>query len=120
LAAILLKFATYGFLRYTLVLFPIAHFYYLPFIFTLLIISIIYSCLSALNLSDKKMIIAYSSIAHMNFSLIGLFSNDVYGTIGAILSGLSHGIISSGLFIIINAIYLRHHSRNILYYRGLI
>ena len=120
LAAILLKLGTYGFIRYSLPLFPLASQYFLPFIFKLAIISIIYSCLSAQSLIDLKQIIAYSSIAHKNVGVIGIFSNDLNGISGAYLYSIAHGLVSGGLFLLIGMIYERYHSRIIKYYRGLV
>jgi len=82
-------------------------------------ISLIFTCFSAFSLIDIKQIIAYSSIAHMNTDLIGLFSNDINGIIGSIFYGISHGIISSALFLLIGLLYDRFHTRIIKYYRGL-
>jgi len=120
LAAILLKLATFGILRYVLPLFPIACQYYLPFVLLIAIISIIYSCLSALALIDIKSIVAYSSICHKNVGMIGLFSNDLNGIMGAFIGSISHGFISSGLFIIVGLLYNRYHTKNLNYYRGLV
>lgn len=79
LAAILLKLGTFGFLRYTIPLFPLASSYLLPLVYLFAILSIIYSCIAALSLLDLKAIVAYSSIGHMNVAIIGLFSNDLNG-----------------------------------------
>lgn len=100
LAAILLKLGSYGFLRYSIPLFPFACSYLLPLVLKLAIISIIYSCLSAFSLLDLKSIIAYSSIAHMNVGVIGIFSNDINGLSGAYLYSISHGLASAGLFLL--------------------
>lgn len=86
----------------------------------LAIISIIYSCISALSLIDLKQIVAYSSIAHMNVGVIGIFSNDLNGITGAYLYSLAHGFVSGGLFLLVGIIYDRYHSRTIKYYRGLV
>ena len=91
LAAILLKLGTYGFLRFSIPLFPDASIYFLPFLSLIAIIGIIYSCISALSLIDLKQIIAYSSIAHMNVSIIGIFSNNIHGLIGSYCYSISHG-----------------------------
>lgn len=120
LAAILLKLGSYGFLRYSLPLFPFASQYFLPFILMLAIISIIYSCLSAFSLLDLKSIIAYSSIAHMNVGIIGIFSNDLHGISGAFLYSISHGLASSGLFLLAGFLYNRFHTKTLKYFRGLI
>ncbi len=120
LAAILLKQGSYGFLRYSLPLFPYASEYFLPLILKLAIISIIYSCLSAFSLLDLKSIIAYSSIAHMNVGVIGIFSNDLNGLSGAYLYSISHGLASSGLFLLAGHLYERYHTKTLKYFRGLV
>lgn len=120
LAALLLKLGTYGILRFCIPLFPIATLYYSPLIWVLSIISILYSCIVALSLIDLKQIIAYSSIAHMNLCLIGLFSNDLYGLQGAYFASISHGFISSALFFIVGFLYDRFHTRILKYFRGLV
>jgi proton-translocating NADH-quinone oxidoreductase chain M len=119
LAAILLKLGGYGFLRYSLPLFPFASQYLLPLVLMLAIISIIYSCLSAFSLLDLKSVIAYSSIAHMNVGVIGIFSNDLKGLSGAYLYLISHGLASSGLFLLAGNIYERYHTKTLKYFRGL-
>ena len=119
LAAILLKLGSYGFIRYVIPLFPDANSYLAPFIITLALIGTLYSCISALSLLDLKQIIAYSSIAHMNISVIGLFMNDYNGLLGSYLYSISHGFISSGLFLLIGILYERYHTRILKYYRGL-
>jgi len=120
LAAILLKLGTFGFLRYSLPLFPYACNYFLPLVLMLAIISIIYSCITAISLIDLKQIVAYSSIAHQNMGLIGIFSNDINGIGGAFLYSISHGLVSAGLFLLVGMLYDRYHTRNIKYYRGLV
>ena len=111
LAAILLKLGSFGFIRYSLPLFPYASEYLLPLVLKLAIISIIYSCISAFSLLDLKSIIAYSSIAHMNVGVIGIFSNDLNGLSGAYLYSISHGLVSSGLFLLAGHIYERYHTK---------
>jgi NADH-ubiquinone oxidoreductase chain 4 len=86
----------------------------------LAIISIIYSCLSAFSLLDLKSIIAYSSIAHMNVGVIGIFSNDLNGLSGAYLYSISHGLASSGLFLLAGHLYERYHTKTLKYFRGLV
>jgi NADH:ubiquinone oxidoreductase subunit 4 (subunit M) len=120
LAAVLLKLGSYGFLRYSLPLFPYASEYFSPFVQKLAIISIIYSCLSAFSLLDLKSIIAYSSIAHMNVGVIGIFSNNLKGLSGAYLYAISHGLASSGLFLLAGNIYERYHTKTLKYLRGLV
>jgi proton-translocating NADH-quinone oxidoreductase chain M len=120
LAAILLKLGSYGFIRFLLPLFPDASLFFSPLVLILAILSIIYSCLAALSLIDLKQIIAYSSIAHMNVSIIGIFSNNIHGLLGSYIYSISHGLISTGLFLLLGLLYDRYHTRNFIYYRGLI
>jgi len=119
LAGILLKLGIYGFIRYSIPLFPIGSIYFLPLIYTIGLISILYSSLVTIRQIDLKKIIAYASIGHMNFVLLGLFSQSIEGLMGSMYIMLSHGFISSGLFTTIGILYDRHHSRIIYYYRGL-
>jgi proton-translocating NADH-quinone oxidoreductase chain M len=120
LAGILLKLGSYGFLRFSLPLFPEASLYFTPFIFALSILGVIYPSLTAIRQTDLKRIIAYTSVAHMNLVMIGLFSFNVLGLEGAILQSLSHGFVSSALFLIIGVVYDRHHTRMVKYYSGLV
>jgi len=120
LAAILLKLGSYGFKRYAIPLFTEAAGELGPLVITLAIISIIYSCLTAFSLLDLKSIIAYSSIAHKNVGVIGIFSNDLNGISGAYLYSISHGLASAGLFILAGNIYERYHTKTLKYYRGLV
>ena len=120
LAAILLKMAGYGFMRFSLGLFPIASDYFTPLIFTLSIIGIIYTSLVALMQNDMKKLIAYSSVAHMGFVTIGIFSITKQGLEGSIIQMISHGLISSALFLCVGVIYDRYHSRMISSYGGLV
>lgn len=119
LAGILLKLGSYGFLRFSLPLLPEASLYFTPFIFALSILGVIYPSLTAIRQTDLKRIIAYTSVAHMNLVMIGLFSFNVVGLEGAILQSLSHGFVSSALFLIIGVLYDRHHTRMVKYYSGL-
>ena len=119
LAGVLLKLGTYGFLRFSLPLFPDASIFFSPIIFTLSIIAIIYTSLTTLRQIDLKKIIAYSSVGHMNFVTLGLFSFNIQSIVGSILVMISHGIISSALFLCIGIVYDRYHTRIIKYYRGL-
>jgi NADH-quinone oxidoreductase subunit M len=119
LAGLLLKLGGYGFIRFSLSLFPYASSYFSSFIYTLAIVSIIYSSCVALIQTDFKKVIAYSSIAHMNMSILGLFSNNLYGLYGSCILMLGHGIISIALFFLVGCIYDRHHERSIDYYGGL-
>lgn len=119
LAGILLKLGIYGFIRYSIPLFPYGSIYFLPLIYTIGVISIVYSSLATVRQIDLKKIIAYASIGHMNFVLLGLFSLSLEGLMGAMYIMLSHGFISSALFASIGMLYDRHHSRILYYYRGL-
>ena len=120
LAAILLKMAGYGFIRFSLGLFPIASEYFIPLIYLLSIIGIIYTSLIALMQDDMKKLIAYSSVAHMGFVTIGIFSLTKQGLEGSIIQMLSHGIISAALFLCVGVVYDRYQSRMISSYGGLV
>ncbi|GJP40424.1 hypothetical protein CLOM_g100, partial [Closterium sp. NIES-68] len=119
LAGILLKLGTYGFLRFSIPMFPEATLYFTPFIYTLSVIAIIYTSLTTIRQIDLKKIIAYSSVAHMNFVTIGMFSLNMQGIEGSILLMLSHGLVSSALFLCVGALYDRHKTRLVRYYGGL-
>ena len=120
LAGVLLKLGLYGMLRVLIVLFPIANIYYTPLVITLSFISVIFISIIILQQIDLKKIIAYSSIAHMNFAVIGIFSNNIYGIEGSIFTMLSHGLISSMLFFCIGVLYDRYGERNLLYYSNVV
>ena len=120
LAGILLKLGTYGFIRYSFPLFPEACFYFTPFVYALSVTGIIYTSFTAIRQSDFKRIIAYTSVAHMNLVMLGLFSFNIIGLEGAILQSLSHGFVASALFLIIGVVYDRHHTRMVKYYGGLV
>ncbi len=119
LAALLLKLGTFGLIKYSLALFPIASWYFAPFVYLISLISILYSSLTTLRQIDLKKIIAYSSIGHMNFITLGIFSFNVQGLDGALLIMISHAFISSTLFILVGTLYDKYHTRVIKYYRGL-
>ena len=119
LAGILLKLGGYGMLRFLIPIFPNASAAYSYFIYLICLISVLYSALIGLCQLDMKKIIAYSSITHMNFSIAGLFSNDLLGVQGAIYSMFSHGLISSGLFMCVGVLYDRYKTRLLGYYSGL-
>ena len=119
LAGILLKLGSYGFLRFSLGLFPEACVYFTPFIFSLSVLGVVYTSLTAIRQTDLKRLIAYTSVAHMNLVMIGLFTNTIIGVEAAILQSLSHGFVSSALFLIIGVLYDRWHTRGIKYYGGL-
>ena len=120
LAAILLKMAGYGFIRFSLGLFPVASDYFTPLIFSLSIIAIIYTSLVALMQDDMKKLIAYSSVAHMGFVTIGIFSLTKQGLEGSIIQMISHGLISAALFLCVGVVYDRYQSRMISSYGGLV
>ena len=120
LAAILLKMAGYGFMRFSIGLFPLASDYFTPLIFTLSIIAIIYTSLVALMQDDMKKLIAYSSVAHMGFVTIGIFSITKQGLDGSIIQMISHGLVSAALFLSVGVLYDRFHSRMISSYGGLV
>jgi NADH-quinone oxidoreductase subunit M len=120
LATILLKISGYGFIRFSLGLFPVASHYFANFIFVLSIIGIIYASLVALMQTDMKKLIAYSSVAHMGYVTIGIFSFTKQGMDGAIFQMISHGVISASLFLCVGVLYDRVHSRLIKDYSGLV
>jgi NADH-quinone oxidoreductase subunit M len=119
LAGILLKMGGYGFLRFSLPMFPIASQELAPFVFTLSVIAIVYTSLVALAQEDIKKLIAYSSVAHMGFVTMGIFTFQQQGIDGAIFQMLSHGIVSAALFLCVGIIYDRMHTREIAAYGGL-
>ena len=120
LAGVLLKMGGYGFLRFSLPMLPFASEYFAPLVYTLSIVAIIYTSLVALAQTDMKKLIAYSSVAHMGFVTIGIFTGTVQGIHGAMVQMLSHGIISSALFLVVGVVYDRIHSRDIARYGGLV
>jgi len=120
LAGVLLKMGGYGFLRFSLPMLPIASEQFVPLIYTLSVIAIIYTSLVALAQEDMKKLIAYSSVAHMGFVTIGIFTATQQGIDGAMFQMLSHGIISAALFLCVGVVYDREHSREIAHYGGLV
>ena len=120
LAAILLKMAGYGFIRFSLGLFPIASDIYTPLIYTLSVIAIIFTSLIALMQEDMKKLIAYSSVAHMGFVTLGIFTIQQQGIEGSIIQMISHGLVSAALFLCVGVIYDRMHSRLISSYGGIV
>ena len=120
LAGVLLKFGGYGFLRFSLPMFPDASLAFTPLIYVLSIVAVIYTSLVCLAQEDMKKLIAYSSVAHMGFVTIGAFTVTVQGVEGAIFMMLSHGIVSAALFLIVGVVYDRIHSRDIETYGGLV
>ncbi len=120
LAAILLKLGGYGFMRFSLPMFPEASAHFAPLIFALSVIGIVYTSLVALVQTDMKKLVAYSSIAHMGFVTIGLFSMTQQGVQGALFLMISHGLVSAALFLSVGVIYDRMHTREIAAYGGLV
>ncbi|MDC0458282.1 NADH-quinone oxidoreductase subunit M [Alphaproteobacteria bacterium] len=118
LAGVLLKMGGYGFLRFSLPMFPLASEFFAPLIFTLSIIAVIYASLVALAQSDMKKMIAYSSVAHMGFVTIGIFTMTEQGIAGAMFQMISHGLVSSALFFSVGVVYDRLHTREISAYGG--
>jgi NADH-quinone oxidoreductase subunit M len=120
LAAILLKMGGYGFLRFSLPMFPLASHDFAPLIFTLSVIAIVYTSLVALMQEDMKKLIAYSSVAHMGFVTMGIFAGTVQGVAGGVFQMISHGIVSGALFLCVGIVYDRMHTREIAAYGGLV
>jgi len=119
LAGVLLKLGTYGFIRFSLPLFPKASFFFTPLVYTIAVIGIVYTSFTAIRQTDFKRIIAYTSIAHMNLVILGIFSFNNMGIEGAIFQSLSHGFVASALFLIIGIVYDRYRTRIVQYYGGL-
>jgi NADH-quinone oxidoreductase subunit M len=120
LAGLLLKLGGYGFLRVLLPIFSQSTFLYLPLIDMLALVSIIYASLTTIRQVDLKRIIAYSSVAHMNLVVLGLFSVNLVGMLGGIFLMIAHGIVASALFFSIGVLYDRYASRLLFYYGGLV
>ncbi|MCF6126697.1 NADH-quinone oxidoreductase subunit M [Mesorhizobium sp. M7A.F.Ca.CA.001.07.2.1] len=120
LAGILLKMGGYGFLRFSLPMFPLASEMFAPLVFALSVVAIIYTSLVALMQEDMKKLIAYSSVAHMGFVTMGIFAMNQEGVQGAIFQMLSHGLVSGALFLCVGVIYDRMHTREIAAYGGLV
>ncbi|MFZ0607242.1 MAG: NADH-quinone oxidoreductase subunit M [Xanthobacteraceae bacterium] len=120
LAAILLKMGGYGFLRFSLPMFPEASHHLAPLIYALSVIAIIYTSLVALMQEDVKKLIAYSSVAHMGFVTMGIFAVTAQGVAGGIFQMISHGIVSAALFLCVGVVYDRMHTREIAAYGGLV
>jgi NADH-quinone oxidoreductase subunit M len=120
LAGILLKLGTYGFLRFSLSLFPIASYFFTPLLYTLCILGVIYASFTAIRQTDLKRIIAYTSIAHMNLVVMGIFCFNAIGVAGAIFQSISHGFVSAALFLLIGVLYDRFHARIFIYFSGLV
>jgi NADH-quinone oxidoreductase subunit M len=120
LAGILLKMGGYGFMRFSLPMFPQASVMFTPLIFALSVIAVVYTSLVAFRQTDIKKLIAYSSVAHMGFVTMGIFSGNAQGEQGAIFQMLSHGVISGALFLCVGVVYDRMHTREIAFYGGLV
>ncbi|HEY4203788.1 MAG TPA: NADH-quinone oxidoreductase subunit M [Xanthobacteraceae bacterium] len=120
LAAILLKMGGYGFLRFSLPMFPLASHDFAPLVYTLSVIAIIYTSLVALMQEDMKKLIAYSSVAHMGFVTMGIFAGTMQGVAGGVFQMISHGIVSGALFLCVGVVYDRMHTREIAAYGGLV
>ena len=120
LAAILLKMGGYGFIRFSVGMFPVASEYFTPLIFSLSVIAVIYTSLIALMQKDMKKLIAYSSVAHMGYVTIGIFTFNKQGIEGSIVQMFSHGLISAALFLSVGVLYDRTHSRLIKTYGGIV
>ena len=119
LASVLLKMGTYGFLRFCLPVTPKASLYFAPYMIVLSVIAIIYGGFICLSQTDMKKLIAYSSVAHMGFATLGIFSLTLFGFEGALLQMLNHGVTTGGLFLCVGIIYERTHSREIYDNAGL-
>jgi NADH-quinone oxidoreductase subunit M len=120
LAGILLKMGGYGFMRFSLPMFPNASELFTPLIFALSVIAIVYTSLVAFRQTDMKKLIAYSSVAHMGFVTLGIFSGNLQGEQGALFQMLSHGVISGALFLCVGVVYDRMHTREIAFYGGVV
>jgi NADH-quinone oxidoreductase subunit M len=120
LAAILLKMGGYGFLRFSLPMFPLASVDFAPLVFALSVIAIVYTSLVAMMQEDMKKLIAYSSVAHMGFVTMGIFAGTAQGVGGGIFQMVSHGIVSGALFLCVGVVYDRMHTREIAAYGGLV
>ena len=118
LAGVLLKLGAYGFIRLSLPFFEYASIYFQPMIFALSCVAIVYTSIVALRQLDMKKMIAYSSVAHMGFVTIGIFTLTQDGINGAYFQMISHGIVSAALFLIVGVVYERHHTRMISDYSG--
>jgi NADH-quinone oxidoreductase subunit M len=120
LAAILLKMGGYGFIRFSLPMFPEASIYFANFVFALSVIAIVYTSLVAMMQDDIKKLIAYSSVAHMGFVTMGIFAGNTQGVQGAVFQMVSHGLVSGALFLCVGVVYDRMHTREIKAYGGLV
>jgi len=119
LAGVLLKLGTYAVIKFLFPLFLAASMYYAPAVLTLSVFGILYASLTTLTQVDMKKIVAYSSVAHMNYVVLGLFVFNVSGFVGAMFLMLSHGLVSSGLFMLVGFLYERYKTRILLYFGGI-
>jgi NADH:ubiquinone oxidoreductase subunit 4 (subunit M) len=119
LAGILIKLGAYGFIRFALPLLPLGSEVFTPLVYTLGVIAIIYASITTIRQTDMKRIIAYSSVGHMAVVTLAIFSQSQLGIEGSIFLQIAHGIVSSGLFILVTLLYDRHHTRLVKYYRGI-
>jgi NADH:ubiquinone oxidoreductase subunit 4 (subunit M) len=120
LASLLLKLGGYGFLRFSLSMLQDGSLYYNSLVSTFALLGVVYGSLSTIRQIDLKRVIAYSSVAHMNLVMLGLFSNSQQGVEGAIYLMVGHGVVSAALFFCVGVLYDRYHSRLIRYYGGLV
>jgi len=120
LASLLLKLGGYGFLRFVIPIFIFANKFFIPFVFMLSCIGVLYASFSAIRQIDIKRVIAYSSIAHMNLAVLGLFSNSLNAFIGSVFLLFAHGITSAGLFFLVGVLYQRYRTKLIWYFSGLV
>ncbi len=120
LAAILLKLGGYGFIRFSLPMFPDASAFFQPFVFSLSVVAIVVTSLIALVQTDIKKLLAYSSVAHMGFVTMGIFAGNIWGVQGAVFQMFSHGLVSGALFLCVGVVYDRLHTREISAYGGLV
>jgi NADH:ubiquinone oxidoreductase subunit 4 (subunit M) len=120
LAGILLKLGGYGFIRFGYPLFPVASEYFSPFIILMSLVAIIYASFTTCRQTDIKRLIAYSSVSHMGLVTLSIFCHSKEGLIASIVMMIAHGLVSSGLFMSSAVLYVRHHSRVIRYFRGLV
>jgi NADH-quinone oxidoreductase subunit M len=118
LAGILLKLGTYGMMRRLRERFPMATVYFTPRIYAMAVVGIVYTSRTAIRQTDRKRIVAYASVAHMNMTLVGLFSMTEQGVEGALFQMLSHGLVAGALFMVIGVLYDRYHTRRVRYYGG--
>lgn len=118
LAGVLLKLGTYGMMRRLMGRFPMATIYFTPRVYVMSVVAIVYTSRTAIRQTDRKRIVAYASVAHMNMTLVGLFSRTEQGVEGALFQMLSHGLVASALFMVIGVLYDRYHTRRVMYYGG--